>query len=32
MPRIPRGHLAGRAFHVLNLGNGGAPVFHADGD
>ena len=32
MPRIPRGHLAGHAFHVLNRGNGGATVFHADGD
>ncbi|MFO0778556.1 MAG: transposase [Nitrospira sp.] len=32
MPRIPRGHLAGHAFHVLNRGNGGSTVFHADGD
>lgn len=32
MPRIPRGQLAGHAFHVLNRGNGGATVFHADGD
>lgn len=32
MPRIPRGHLAGHAFHVLNRGNGGATVFHTDGD
>ena len=32
MPRIPRGQLAGHAFHVLNRGNGGATVFHSDGD
>ena len=32
MPRIPRGHLAGHAFHVLNRGNGGATVFHKDRD
>ena len=32
MPRIPRGHLAGHAFHVLNRGNGGATVFHTEGD
>ncbi|MBX3328341.1 transposase [Nitrospira sp. CMX1] len=32
MPRIPRSHLAGHAFQVLNRGNGGATVFHTDGD
>lgn len=32
MPRIPRGHLTGHAFHVLNRGNGGATVFHKDRD
>ena len=32
MPSIPRGHLASHAFHILNRGNGGATVFHADGD
>jgi putative transposase len=30
MPRIPRGQLAGHAYHVLNRGNGGAIVFHKD--
>lgn len=32
MPRIPRGQLAGHAYHVLNRGNGGAVVFHKDSD
>ena len=32
MPRIPRGQVAGHASHVLNRGNGGATVFHKDGD
>ena len=32
MPRIPRGQVAGYAYHVLNRGNGGAAVFHKDGD
>jgi putative transposase len=32
MPRIPRGQLAGHAYHVLNRGNGGAVVFHKDAD
>ncbi len=30
MPRIPRGQVAGQAYHVLNRGNGGAAVFHKD--
>jgi hypothetical protein len=32
MPRIPRGQLAGHAYHVLNRGNGGAAIFHKDAD
>jgi putative transposase len=32
MPRIPRGQLAGHAYHVLNRGNDGAVIFHKDGD
>jgi hypothetical protein len=32
MPRIPRGQVAGHAYHVLNRGNGGATVFHKNGD
>lgn len=32
MPRIPRGLIGGHAYHVLNRGNGGATVFHKDGD
>jgi putative transposase len=32
MPRIARGHVVGYAYHVLNRGNGGATVFHKDGD
>ena len=32
MPRIPRGQVAGHTYHVLNRGNGGAGVFHKDGD
>jgi len=32
MPRIPRGQVAGNAYHVLNRGNGGAVVFHKEGD
>ena len=32
MPRIPRGQIGGHVYHVLNRGNGGATVFHKDGD
>jgi putative transposase len=32
MPRIPRGHLPGLAYHVLNRGNGRATIFHKDAD
>ena len=32
MPRIPRGQVGGHAYHILNRGNGGATVFHKDGD
>lgn len=32
MPRIPRGPQAGQVYHVINRGNGGAVVFHKDGD
>jgi len=32
MPCIPRGQVAGYAYHILNRGNGGATVFHKDGD
>lgn len=32
MPRIPRGQVAGHAYHILNRGNGGATVFHKNGD
>ncbi|ALA57584.1 transposase [Nitrospira moscoviensis] len=32
MPRIPRGQLAGHAYHVLNRGNSGAVVFHKEAD
>lgn len=32
MPRIPRGQIAGHAYHVLNRGNARATVFHKDGD
>jgi hypothetical protein len=32
MPRILRGQVAGHAYHVLNRGNGGAVIFHKDGD
>ena len=32
MPRIPRGQVAGHAYHVLNRGNGGTTVFRKDGD
>ena len=32
MPRIPRGQLAGHAYHILNRGNGGAVVFHKERD
>jgi hypothetical protein len=28
MPRVPRGQIAGDAYHVLNRGNGGAVIFH----
>src|SRR5678815_134728 len=31
MPCIPRGQVAGYAYHILNRGNGGATVFHKDG-
>ncbi len=32
MPRIPRGHRSGLAYHVLNRGNGRATIFHKDAD
>ena len=32
MPRIPRGQIAGHAYHVINRGNGGATIFHQPGD
>jgi putative transposase len=32
MPRIPRGQLAGHAYHILNRGNDSAVVFHKDAD
>lgn len=32
MPRTPWGQVAGHAYHLLNRGNGGATVFHKDGD
>jgi putative transposase len=32
MPRIPRGQVSGFAYHVINRGNGGATVFHKEGD
>jgi putative transposase len=32
MPRIPRAQVGGHTYHVLNRGNGGATVFHKDGD
>lgn len=32
MPRIPRGQVAGHAYHILNRGNGGVTVFHKGGD
>ena len=32
MPRIPLGQVSGHTYHVLNRGNGGATVFHKDGD
>jgi putative transposase len=32
MPRIPRGQVAGHAYHVLSWGNSGAIVFHKDAD
>lgn len=32
MPRIPRGQVAGHAYHILNRGNSGVTVFHKDGD
>jgi putative transposase len=32
MPRIPRARVGGHTYHVLNRGNGGATVFHKDGD
>ena len=32
MPRIPCGRVAGQAYHALNRGNGGAVLFHKDGD
>lgn len=32
MPRIPRGQVAGYAYHVINRGNSRAEVFHGSGD
>jgi len=32
MPRLPRGQVAGHAYHVLNRGNGEAIAFHKDSD
>ena len=32
MPRIPRGQVAGYAYHVINRGNGRAEVFHKSQD
>ena len=32
MPRIPRGQVAGRVYHVLNRCIGGAIMFHKDAD
>lgn len=32
MPRIPRGQLAGYAYHIINRGNGGATIFNNTGD
>jgi putative transposase len=32
MPRIPRGQQAGFAYHIINRGNGRAPVFHKPQD
>jgi putative transposase len=32
MPRIPRGQVGGHAYHILNRGNGGATIFHKEGD
>ena len=32
MLRIPRGQVAGQAYHVLNRGNSGATVSHQDND
>ena len=32
MPRIPRGQVAGYAYHIINRGNRGAVVFHQDAD
>ena len=32
MPRIPRGQVAGHAYHVLNRENGGTTVFHKEDD
>ncbi len=32
MPRIPRGQVAGFAYHVINRGNGRAKVFHKPRD
>lgn len=32
MPRIPRGQVAGHAYHILNRGDGGVTVFHKGGD
>lgn len=30
MPRIPRGQLAGHAYHVLDRGNDEAVIYHMD--
>jgi len=32
MPRIPRGQVAGYAYHVINRGNGRSEIFHKPGD
>jgi len=32
MPRIPRGQVAGFAYHVINRGNGRSEIFHKPGD
>lgn len=32
MSRIPRGQVAGHAYHMLNRGESGATVFHKEDD